>query len=400
MKKIIILICLLSFGIFGFKYVLAQNNFQNSSDGQLVSNVLQFKAIPGDKHTTLSWLNSKSSDFSGVIIQRSADNYVTTYDTGQNIYKGTGSSYVDLDLTNGQTYFYTIFEYNILGNYSSGAIAKATPGSPSLVSPYQEASKDFIDTNQGKPLVSSKKVEKIELSDFYYYLVVDKKALEIGLDDLNNLRVTNDSIILIEIPSDIFVKPLNVITASTDETSYLMKLIPDKNKYQVVIPAPSTKGDHELRFVAVFDDRSISDLKTKLTVDPRGYIYSLSSSFLGLGRKQEMRIDGAKVTIYQKNNNEWKIWNSEEYFQQNPQLTNTSGEYTFFVPKGEYYLAVEKAGYKTAKSDSFKIDNLILNKNVEMQLKIKPWVWLISILAIGTILVLFARFIIRRRKKI
>ena len=400
MRKIIILICLLLFGTFGLKYALAQNNSQNSTDNQLVPNVLQFKAIPGDKHTTLSWSNSKSSDFSGVIIQRSTDNYVTAYDSGQNIYKGTGSSYVDLDLANGQTYYYTIFEYNSSGSYSSGAIAKAIPGSPSLVSPYQEASKDYIDTNQGKPLTSSKKVEKIEFTDFYYYLVIDKKPLEIGLDDLSNLRVTNDSMVLIEIPSNIFAKPLNVITASTDETSYLMKLIPDKKKYQVVIPAPSTKGNHELRFVAVFDDRSISDLKTKLVVDPRGYIYSASSNFLGLGRKQEMRIDGAKVTIYQKNNNGWKIWNAGEYFQQNPQLTNSSGEYAFYVPSGEYYLAVEKAGYKTVKSDSFKIDNLILNKNVEMQLKIKPWVWLIVVLVTGTILILFTRFLIRRRKKI
>ena len=395
MKNIIIIVCLLLLISFGFKYAFAQN----STDGQLVSNVTHFKAIPGDKHTTLSWSNLKNPDFSGVVIQRSTDNYVTTYDGGQNIYKGAGNSFIDLDLVNGQTYYYSIFEYDLAGNYSSGAIAKAIPGSPSLVSPYQEASKDYLDTNEGKPLTSSKKVEKVELTDFYYYLVVDKKALEIGLDDLSNLRVTNESMILIEIPSTIFAKPLNVITASTDETSYLMKLIPDKNKYQVVIPAPSTKGEHEIRFVAVFEDRSISDVKTKLTVDPRGYVYSLGSNFLGLGPKDQMRVEGANVTIYQKNGNDWKIWNAEDYFQKNPQITNSSGEYAFFVPKGEYYLSVEKDGYSTYKTDSFAVKNLILNMNLALEPKIKPWYYLVAIVALASIMTILVRSLIRRSKK-
>lgn len=396
MRKIIILICLLLLGIIGTKVVLAASN----PESQLVPNVLEFKAVPGDQHATLSWSNPKNTDFAGVIIQRSSEIYVTSFDSGQNIYKGAESSYVDLDLTNSQTYYYSIFVFDSLGNYSSGAIAKAIPESPSLIDPYQEASKDYIDTNQGKPLASTKKVEKIELTDFSYYLVIDKKALQIGLNDLNDLRVTNDSLVLIEIPADIFVKPLNVITVSTDEASYLMKLIADKNKYQLVIPVPSMKGDHDLWLNAVFKDKTISDIRTKLVVDPQGYIYSRSSNFLGFGQKQEMRIESAKVTIYQRDANDWKIWNAGEYFQQNPRYTNSSGEYAFYVPNGEYYLTVEEAGYRTTKTASFKVDNLILNKNVEVEPKIKPWIWLIVVLMVGTILILSIRFLNRRRKKV
>ena len=399
MKKLIFLLCFLIFGLFFCQNVSAASSLQNSSGGDLVSNVLHFKAIPGDSHIMLTWSDQKDTGYFGVIIQRSEDNFVSTHDTGQNVYKGTESSYIDLGLTNGQLYYYTIFAYDSSGNYSSGAIAKAKPETPSLISPYQEGSKDYLDTNEGKPLVSSKKIEKIDFADFFYYLILDKKVLEIGLDGLNNLRVTNNSAVLIEIPSDIFSKPLNVITASTGEASYLMKLVAEKNKYQVVIPAPPTKGDYEVRFVAVFADKSISDLKTKLVVDPRGYVFCRGSSFLGLGNKMEMRINGAKISVYQKNNNEWKIWNSEEYFQKNPQVSNDSGEYAFYLPNGEYYLVVEKTGYKTVKTESFVVDNLILNKNIEIDLKVKPWVWLIVVLGVLLIATLSFRYFANRRKK-
>jgi hypothetical protein len=347
----------------------------------------------------LTWSDQKDTGYSGVIIQRSENNFVSTYNVGQNVYKGTESSYVDLGLTNGQLYYYTIFAYDSSGNYSSGAIAKAKPETPSLISPYQEGSKDYLDTNEGKPLVSSKKIEKIDFADFYYYLVLDKKVLEIGLDGLNNLRVTNNSAVLIEIPSDIFSKPLNVITVSTGEASYLMKLVAEKNKYQVVIPAPPTKGDYEVRFVAVFADKSISDLKAKLVVDPLGYVFCRGSSFLGLGNKMEMRINGAKISIYQKNNNGWEIWNSEEYFQKNPQVSNDSGEYAFYVPNGEYYLVVEKTGYKTVKTESFVVDNLILNKNIEIDFKVKPWVWLLLVLGVVLVTILLFRYFASHQKR-
>lgn len=50
----------------------------------------------------------------------------------------------------------------------------------------------------------------------------------------------------------------------------------------------------------------------------------------------------AKVSIYTPN----ELWDAVSYGQTNPQFTNENGEYYFQVPKGSYYLLIEKNGFK------------------------------------------------------
>jgi len=396
MKKniAIAIILFLSFIFAGSLSALAYS--VDSSGGELVPNVLQFQAISGDKHVSLSWENPVYSDFAGVSILRSNLNYIAVYDPNQSIYKGNAHSFIDLELANDKTYFYTIFAYNSKGVYSSGSIAKATPKLPSLAEPYQRASSDYLDTSEVQPPGPAKKIDKIELADFYYYLVLNKKVLKVGLNDAGELHVVGGSTILIEIPSDIFSKPVNVISVSTDESSYLMTLIPEKNKYQLVISTPKNSSSSQFQFVAVFKDRTVSNVKTKLVIDPQGYIYQRGSSFLGFGSKQEMRVSGAKVVIYQREGDNWKIWKAEKYFQQNSQISDSSGEYAFFVPKGEYYLEVSKSGFRRYKSDPFSVSGpKILNKNIE----ITPWVNLPVRVGISLVILLIFIFIIYRFKR-
>jgi len=394
-KKIVIIFGLLIIGLSSAKSNLAQAYSVDSSGSGLVPNASEFKAVPGDKHIALSWVNPKTSDFAGVVIVRSDQSYIATYDGTGSIYKGGESSYIDLELQNDRTYYYTIFAYSSSETYSSGSIAKATPKLPSLTDPYTAGSKDFLDTGQAIPSQSTKKTDKIELTDFYYYLILNQKVIQIGLNSLGELHVAGNSTVLIEIPSDIFSKPINVISVSTEESSYLMTGVPDKNKYQLVISATKNSGEGELRFVAVFKDKTVSEIKTKFAVDPRGFIYQDGSSFLGFGQKQKMRIEGARVLIYQKEGDDWKIWDAEKYFQKNPQSTDSSGEYTFFVPKGEYYLEVKKSGFKFYKSEPFKIDGEMLNKDI----KIVPWIDSRLYIIVLPILVLVFLLIFTRLKK-
>ena len=396
MRKNIVITAVLLLGfIFGGNFSALAYSV-DSSGGELVPNVLQFQAVPGDKHVVLSWENPTYADFSGVSIIRSEQNYIPAYDASLSIYKGNDKSFIDLNLTNDKTYFYTVFAYNSKSVYSSGSIAKATPKLPSLTQPYQRASSDYLDTSQVQPPGPVKKIDKIELADFYYYLVLNKKVLQIGLNGSGELHVAGGSTVLIEIPSDIFSKPVNVISVSMDESSFLMTLIPDKNKYQLVISTPKNSTDSQLRFVAVFKDKTISDIKTNLLIDPRGYVFSSSSSFLGFGKKQEMRAEGVKVVIYERDGDSWKVWEAGKYFQQNSQITDSSGDYAFFVPKGEYYLEVSKTGFRHYKSDPFTVTGPeILNKNIE----IVPWIDLRILVGVILLLILIFLLIFYWRKK-
>lgn len=77
-------------------------------------------ALPGDSQVALSWTNPTNSDFAGVIIQRSTSDYPRSIYEGTNVYTGSGSSFTDTGVVNGNRYYYTIFSYDDVPNYSSG----------------------------------------------------------------------------------------------------------------------------------------------------------------------------------------------------------------------------------------------------------------------------------------
>lgn len=363
---------------------------ETSGEGKdLITNVQNFKAVPGDSHATLSWINPENGDFSYVVIQGSIETYPVNPKEGDKIYQGKENYLVDLNLTNNTVYYYTIFVFDNSGMYSSGSIAQARPAPPSLIDPYRETSplSAWIISTESAAKSLTKK-EKIELSDFSYYFLFDKHPVKIGLNELKELRVVKNSLILFEISADIFTKPVNVITVSTSESSYLMKQLNDKNKYQVVISAPQNKGDFELRLIIIYEDKKISDLKTKLLVDPHGYIYERGMAFRGLGRGGEIRVEGAEITLWEKKSNEWQKWDAGKYYQKNPTLTEKSGEYSFFVPEGEYFLEVKKQGYFNKKSEPFKVENELINRNIELKPIFKVWYLIVfgMIIAAGVII--------------
>jgi hypothetical protein len=243
---------------------------------------------------------------------------------------------------------------------------------------------------------SVKKKNFIELADFQYYLVLEDGNLEIDINGENeekDLEITSDSKILVEIPADIFAKEINVITITTADSAYLMNYLEDKNKFQAVIPMPKVKGKYELRILIVYKDQSLQEIKKTISVDPQGYIYTMSSPFFGLGKKQEIRMQDAEVTLYKVENDKSQRWISEDYKQRNPATTDKSGEYSFFVPNGQYYLEVKKDGYRTQRSENFTVENKVLNKNIELVPNVKPSTWLIvvavSLAGLSTIAVFY-----------
>lgn len=394
-QHVVVLFCVLALFLSGF-YFPAKTL---SEEKDLVANVLNFRAVPGDSHATLSWVNPKEEDFSSVRIQRGLDTYPSGPKIGDNIYEGRDTDFVDLGLVNNQVYFYTIFVISGSGLASSGSIAQARPAAPSLLDPYKETSplSAWIITTEAAPKAAAKK-EKIELSDFSYYFLFDKHPVKIGLSDLKQLHVVKNSLLLFEISADIFVKPVNVITLSNSESSYLMKLLPDKNKYQVVISAPQNKGDFELRLIIVYQDKTISDLKTRLLVDPQGYVYEQGSIFLGFGHRGEIRLENAQIMLFEKKDGNWQKWEAEQYYQKNPVTTDNSGEYAFFVPNGEYYLEVKKQGYFYKKTEPFKVEDQLISKNIQMTPIFKGWHLILVIIVFLAIISLVLFLIIRRKR--
>ena len=63
-----------------------------------------------------------------------------------------------------------------------------------------------------------------------------------------------------------------------------------------------------------------------------------------------------KVFTFEKTLNDFVLWDSAPYMQQNPQETDNNGEYRLFLPSGKYYLEIERRGKRKLRSEIFEID--------------------------------------------
>lgn len=90
------------------------------------ANPLDFSATGEKAQIRLSWQNPTEADFSRVKILARADRYPTDPTDGVVIYEGEAERAIHQRLEPLQTYFYTIFAYDELSRYSSGALAMAT----------------------------------------------------------------------------------------------------------------------------------------------------------------------------------------------------------------------------------------------------------------------------------
>ncbi len=81
----------------------------------------------GDGQVSLTWTNPTDADFAGVKVIRKTSGYPASVTDGTEVYSGTGTGATDTGRTNGEAYYYTVFAYDEVPNYSTGAQATATP---------------------------------------------------------------------------------------------------------------------------------------------------------------------------------------------------------------------------------------------------------------------------------
>lgn len=144
--------------------------------------------------------------------------------------------------------------------------------------------------------------------------------------------------------------------------------------YTAQIQAPLVEGEYEIITVIEYEDPELGKRAIRLitVVDPEGYVYRRQG-------REEVRILGAIVSLYWLNpqTKQYELWPAQEYNQENPQVTDVRGTYSFLVPEGYYYLKVEAPGYLTHQSKPFQVkEGSGIHMNIE--LKTKYW-WLTSI---------------------
>ncbi len=141
------------------------------------------------------------------------------------------------------------------------------------------------------------------------------------------------------------------------------------------IVAPIVEGEYEVITLIEYEDPDLGTRMIRLTtiVDPEGYVYEMI-------KDQELRIRNATVSIYQLNSesDEYELWQADNYRQKNPQTTDATGRYSFLVPEGTYYLAVEAADYSFYQSEPFTIqEGFGIHQNIKLKSK-NAWLKIID----------------------
>ncbi len=175
--------------------------------------------------------------------------------------------------------------------------------------------------------------------------------------------------------------------------------------YTAEIEAPVVDGEYEI--ITVFDykettlaKREVREVRLVAVIDPEGYVYEKQGD-------RETRIPGAVVSLFWLNpeTEDYELWPAKEYQQENPQVTDVRGTYSFLVPEGFYYLKVETPGYLTYDGKPFEVkEGSGIHVNIELKvqywwLKLVDWKTILLVVVILLLLYNFYKDRIREKSK-
>ncbi len=215
---------------------------------------------------------------------------------------------------------------------------------------------------------------------------VEKTNKFISLIKERQIHYLEETPLTIKIEEDNFYqKPQKIILEVGDKASYAM--VQRGRHWEARIETPSGKHSLGLKAKVLLPNASVPLIIPigSLLVDPRGYVYQKviephGKLFEGgiLGWKMVARknyLHNARVTLYQfdEGKQKWVLFLAQKYGQENPQLTDQNGKYSFMVPPGKYYLKIAKSGFGSKQTKAFKVENSIVNQNIELSSILIDW---------------------------
>lgn len=398
---------------------------KTSPDTQAPANVSNLRIFVRDRALLLKWQNPPDEDFSKVIIVRKVGAFAQTISEGEVIFEGLSEQFLDQNLKNDETYFYTLFAADGYGNLSSGTIIKGVPKplipKPESVKPTETIKPPEVSQPEIPEIEEEQTIEKPEdlFSSQYLPKVVPPPSDQLKPKQINlpaseapeipttppapapielpylfknfeillktvsgfvnltqiikesaakerivptEITVIKDSVITFSIAKEKLSKPARSIVVTLNNSAYLLSYSKEKQSYSASIQTPVQKGKYPFEVLIIYEDDTAERIKSEMLVDPYGYVYEKIDD-------QELRLKSATVTLYVFNQEKkvFEFWQAKDFNQTNPQITNDQGEFSFFVPGGKYYLTAYKEGYEFFKTAPFEVKEKIVNKNIELK---------------------------------
>lgn len=352
-------------------------------DNEPPANPTNFRAEIKGLKIYLFWHNPKDNDFRDVVL----------FKNGQKLYEGTDENFIDGNIEQGQTYFYTLFSTDLSGNISSGVILK-------IVFPQYDLDNYLL----SKPIRQIGEEFKITVKENDKLLLenaqvdIKKQQLSLNLDYKPNVEKINklkihyfpNQNVKVALDASIFKKqPSQIIFSIANLEEHLFRYEKINHRYIVDYKTPPlAKGKYNIKLLITYRDGSTDAVDIgEILIDPYGYVYRKiihqkialfkEITLLSLQEKvEEERVWGVKISLYQqaKNKKTFELWPAYNYEQKNPQLTDENGEYGFLVPPGIYYLeAYDEKTKQKFTSQPFEVIDRVVNKNIEISLVYIYW---------------------------
>ncbi|MDD5621359.1 MAG: hypothetical protein PHS27_02105 [Candidatus Pacebacteria bacterium] len=361
-----------------------------------------------DNYLEIGFQKPSDGDVAGFRLFKSESSFITDpFGNEQIIMEGRSESTIDKNVNPQTKYYYSVFSYDYVRNYSSPAVAEI------IIPPYVKEEKEIIATDKG-------------IKTFEFEPQKQNLEIEIGnkLEDLSisqkTFRYLENSPINITIPENDFLKKTDDLVLKVGmDLLYGLKRI--ENVWTAKIDVPGEQKSYLLTLEVIKEDgtKEIIELGQVL-VDPFGHVYQdviephlilFKNGFWSWEQvhKKNM-LEKVKVFLYQYNDSlkDWQLFEASRYGQRNPQITDKEGAYGFLVPRGLYYLEAIKIGFGEKDTESFEVKNQIINRDIELSSVTINWwyvdenreVILLIILPILFIIGIIIVRAIKKRKKI
>jgi hypothetical protein len=147
----------------------------------------------------------------------------------------------------------------------------------------------------------------------------------------NGLTAAPGSLVGVALPPELTEKPVANITVGVGEQAYRTNGT-DTTYFQT----PLAPGETPVTVTVNYTDGSSAYSQWNLKIAVAGSVYEQLNG-------KQVPIAGSLVTVLENG----EPWDGAKYGQNNTQTTDVRGGFSFFLPKGNYSLKIEKNGYKT-----------------------------------------------------
>lgn len=199
--------------------------------------------------------------------------------------------------------------------------------------------------------------QRLNILDVNFY--VAGGTIQLSPDGAGNITSLRNTPLIISMAQSIFPRAVDQIIFTVNNFSYLLGERDEAQAYQTVIQTPNYEARFPFSISINYQDGARDRIDGALTL--------LSPGFVWQGAP-EARISGAQASLYESQAAS-QLWNAGRYNQNNPEVSNAGGEFSFFVPNGRYDLMVRKTGYRDSQITSFEVTNNIINPGVELIVK-------------------------------